>query len=420
VDKARPADGRRRAEDTAISPKATHQQTRAHNERLVLGTIYDHGPISRAEIARRTELTRTTVSDVVADLLANGLTREVGRGPSTGGKAPILLELVPEGRYLIGLDLGDKTFNGALVNLRGEAVYTVARDVDNRDGEAAVTLVLEIVDRLLAEADRPVLGVGIGTAGLIDTSVGLVIEAVNLDWRDLPLGTLVHRRTGLPVYVANDSKAAALAAFVFGDARTSNLVVVKVGKGIGAGILIGGRLFQGDGFGAGEIGHMTMQTDGALCRCGRLGCLETLASSRAILARLAGSAIGPDAAMLEVARAAVADAQVLAVVREAGAALGRAIGWLISVLNIERVVLIGQVTELGEPWLGAVQDAARASALPVLGHSAVIEIGEQGDAGVMLGASALLMTRELGINLAPLHPVSGRPGSLAAAEELAG
>jgi N-acetylglucosamine repressor len=387
----------------------------------VLGTIYDHGPISRAEIARRTELTRTTVSGVVADLLASGLTREVGRGPSTGGKAPILLELVADGRYLIGLDLGDKTFNGALVNLRGEAVHTVARDVDNRDGEAALTLVLEIVDQLLAEADRPVLGIGIGTAGLIDTNVGMVIEAVNLDWRDVPLGTLVHRRSGLPVYVANDSKAAALAAFVFGEARTDNLVVIKVGKGIGAGIVIGGRLFQGDGFGAGEIGHMTMESEGALCRCGRLGCLETLASSRAILARLAGSAIDPEAPLREVARAAASgDAQVLTVVRQAGAALGRAIGWLISVLDIERVVLIGQVTELGEPWLVAVQHAARASALPVLGRSAVIEIGEQGDAGVMLGASALLMTRELGINLAPLHPVSGRPGSLAAAEELAG
>jgi predicted NBD/HSP70 family sugar kinase len=222
------------------------------------------------------------------------------------------------------------------------------------------------------------------------------------------------------VYVANDSKAAALAAFVFGEARTDNLVVIKVGKGIGAGIVIGGRLFQGDGFGAGEIGHMTMASDGALCRCGRLGCLETLASSRAILARLAGSAIGPDATLREVARAATSgDAELLTVVREAGAALGRAIGWLISVLDIERVVLIGQVTELGEPWLVAVQNAARVSALPVLGRSAKIEIGEMGDAGVMLGASALLMTRELGISLSPLHPVSGTPASTAA-QELAG
>ena len=248
------------------SGKATHQETRAHNSRLVLGTIYDRGPISRAALARSTGLTRTTVSDVVADLIRDGLTREVGRGPSTGGKAPILLAFAADARHLVGLDLGENVFRGAIVDLRGEVRSTIEVAVDGRDGDLALERVFRLVDHLLAGTHRPILGIGIGTAGLIDTTIGTVLEAVNLDWHGLPLGALLQARTGLPVYVANDSQATALAEHVFGGPRAANLVVVKVGDGIGAGLILGGRLFQGDGFGAGEIGHTTVRPDGDACR----------------------------------------------------------------------------------------------------------------------------------------------------------
>ena len=147
------------------SGKATHQETRAHNERLVLGTIYDRGPISRAEVARTTGLTRTTVSDLVA-------------GPSTGGKAPILLEVIDDARHLIGLDLGEKVFRGAIVDLRGEIVESISVPVEDRDGQEALDRVFGLVERLLSVATRPILGIGIGTAGLIDTPLGTVLEAV--------------------------------------------------------------------------------------------------------------------------------------------------------------------------------------------------------------------------------------------------
>ena len=393
------------------SGKATHQETRAHNSRLVLGTIYDRGPISRADVARVTGLTRTTVSDVVTDLLGEGLAREIGRGPSTGGKAPILLEVTDDARHLIGLDLGEKVFRGAIVDLRGEVVSAIDVPVDDRDGGEALERVFGLVDRLMAATDRPILGIGIGTAGLIDTTVGAVLEAVNLDWHDVPLGALLRARTGLPVYVANDSQATALAEHVFGGPRTSNLVVVKVGEGIGAGLVLDGRLFQGDGFGAGEIGHTTVQPDGALCRCGRLGCLETVASTRAILARLADRGLGrlPDA----VAAFKAGDPVVRDVVTAAGRQLGMAVAWLVGTLNVERVVLVGSAAEFGDPWLDVVRDTMRKGALGLLAKDTTVEIGRLHDDGVVLGASALLMTRELGLSLAGLPPdtetVDGRP-----------
>jgi predicted NBD/HSP70 family sugar kinase len=390
------------------SGKATHQETRAHNSRLVLGTIYDRGPISRADLARSTGLTRTTVSDVVSDLIRDGLTREVGRGPSTGGKAPILLAFADDARHLVGLDLGENVFRGAIVDLRGEICTAVEVAVDDLDGHEALERVFNLVDQLLTRTDRPILGIGIGTAGLIDTTIGTVLEAVNLDWHGLPLGALLQARTGLPVYVANDSQATALAEHVFGGPRLSNLIVVKVGEGIGAGLILGGRLFQGDGFGAGEIGHTTVRPDGDACRCGRHGCLETVASTRAILDQLAGHGISrlPDA----VAALEAGDPLVRDIVVAAGRQLGLAVAWLVGVLDVERIVLVGSAAEFGEPWLNAVRESMLANALGLLADATTIEIGRLHADGVVLGATALLMTRELGLSLTGL-PDAGDDGA---------
>ena len=138
------------------------------------------------------------------------------------------------------------------------------------------------------------LGIGVGTPGIVDAATGTIRWAVNLDWQDLPLGDILRERYGVPVEVANDSRAAALRDRAVRPRRQAplrpNLIAIKVGRGIGAGIVLGGELFHGDGFGAGEIGHTVVVDDGAACRCGRFGCLETVASSRAMLARGDGAA----------------------------------------------------------------------------------------------------------------------------------
>ncbi|MGZ6271342.1 MAG: ROK family protein [Candidatus Limnocylindrales bacterium] len=388
--------------------KATHQETRAHNERLVLATIYDDGPISRAAVARATGLTRTTVSDVVSGLLDGGLTREIGRGPSTGGKAPILLEVADDARHLIGIDLGEQVFRGGIVNLRGQVVSSLALPIEGRDGQAAVERVFELIDGLVARARRPIVGIGIGTPGLSDTAVGTVLQAVNLDWRELPLGRLVQQRYEMPAYVANDSQAIALAEYVFGGPRTSNLIVVKVGHGIGAGVILDGELFQGDGFGAGEIGHTSVVPDGARCRCGGHGCLETVASTSAVIARLGrDSALGGadgsvDQAVIAFRRG---EAQARAAVLDAARYLGVALAGLVGALNVRRIVLVGTMTAFGDPWLRVVREAMRTHVLALLAAETNVEIGRLDEDGVVLGASALLLTHELG--LIPL-PSAGR------------
>src|SRR3954453_8194806 len=149
----------------ALPAKATHRQTRAHNQGLVLRTLYDRGPISRAEVARITGLTRTTVSALVAEFLSEGLAREVGRGPSSGGKAPILVQVDGNARHVIGVDLGEQAFSGAVVNLSGEIQRTASEPIRGRDGETALDALYRLLDGLTADDRGSLLGIGVGTPG---------------------------------------------------------------------------------------------------------------------------------------------------------------------------------------------------------------------------------------------------------------
>jgi len=228
-----------------LPEKATHRQTRTFNQQLVLRAIYDRAEVSRAELARLTGLTRTSVSALVAELLRDELIEETGRGPSTGGKAPIMLRVRPDGRHAIGLDLGASKFSGALVDLRGGIVKSAQVELEGRDGADAVEVVFGLIDSLIRRNGASwLLGVGIGAPGLVDSRAGIVRWAVTLDWTDLPLARMVAERFGLPVVVANDTQAAAVAESTYGSIPwPQNLIVVRVGRGIGAGIILSGQLY---------------------------------------------------------------------------------------------------------------------------------------------------------------------------------
>jgi glucokinase-like ROK family protein len=377
--------------------KATQQQTKEHNRNLALKTIMEHASISRAEIARKTSLTRTTVSDIVAELIAEGLVNEIGVGESLGGKSPILLSLVEDSRCLLSLDLAHNQFTGATVNLRGKIRERLSRPVKVRQVDETLALVYQILDQLLASACQPVVGIGVGTPGLVNTREGVVVNAVNLDWQNLPLRDLLQERYHLPVYVLNDSQAAAMGEYAYGAGHDpdSNLVVINARHGIGAGIVIHGRLFHGDGGYAGEIGHIVVVPEGGLlCRCGNHGCLETVASVQALIRRTQVldnlPAVHTDT--LEAIERAFAggDALIQQVVLEAGRYLGLAIASLVGTLNIQKIVLTGEMTCFGQPWLKAVQETMRQSSLTRLAQATQLELGKLGGNGVILGASALL------------------------------
>jgi predicted NBD/HSP70 family sugar kinase len=257
-----------------------------------------------------------------------------------------------------------------------------------------VELVHELIDEVRAAATTPILGIGVGTPGIVDQT-GTIRWAVSLDWQDLPLAQILQERHALPTVVANDSRAAAFATYLFkGDARPANLAVIKVGRGIGAGLILKDQLFGGDNEAAGEIGHVVVDRDGDACHCGRYGCLETVASAPAIIRHSGATSLEALAA-----RAEEGDEEALGAVRTAGRALGVRIAHLVATLDVRHIALVGTVTTLGDPWLDAVRDEATSRSLAATGHETVIENGGTGEDVTLLGACALLLTRELGLTV---------------------
>ncbi|MGI6251470.1 MAG: ROK family transcriptional regulator [Anaerolineaceae bacterium] len=384
--------------------KATRQHTREHNQNLVFKTIITHDQISRAEISRKTRLTRTTVSGIVADLISHGLVEEVGLGPSVGGKNPILLRLVEDSRLMIGIDISHNQFRGATVNLRGKIKDRIEISLLDEDGDEALQTVYRIIDYLFSKTNQSILGIGIGTPGLVNTHEGRIINAVNLDWQDLPLVELLEDRYGVPVYVLNDSQAAAIGEKTYGDGfdHVDNLVVINVRHGIGAGIVINGSLFQGDGGSAGEIGHwVVIQENGDLCRCGKYGCLETVASTQAILRKAKNKiASNPDSKLaqgssvvdLKKIKYAFEQNDPLAceLVYETAKYLGRAIAYLVSTLNINQIVLVGDMTSFGEKWLKEIQRSMLHYSLSKPMSDTQVHLSHSGEDIVILGVTALL------------------------------
>ena len=269
-----------------VMEKATRQQLKDHNTQLVLRTVFQHPLTNRAEVARQTGLTKTTVSEIIANLLEVGLVEETGVGSSAGGKPPTLLNPVARARQVICLDLESKEFRGALVDLTGQLENRINIPAEGLTSEAALKRVFVLIESLLAAADTPILGIGVGSPGLVDAKGERILYSVNLSWRDIPLGPMLQERFSLPVYISNDSQAAALAEYIYGNRpSTDNMVLIKSGQGIGSGIIIQGEIFRGDGFGTGEIGHLRVVENGPTCTCGNSGCLEAVASNRALVAQ---------------------------------------------------------------------------------------------------------------------------------------
>ncbi|MFO7623661.1 MAG: ROK family transcriptional regulator [Anaerolineales bacterium] len=393
--------------------KVTPRRARAQNTQIVLKTIYANGPISRAEISRVTDLTPPTVSDVVSELITNGLVEEVGHAPSSSGRRAILLQVVDDSRQLIGIDLSRRDFRGALANLRGQIKYRVDLPLQGRDGDAALALVYDLADILVETASSPLLGIGVGAPGLVDASKGVLQQSVNLNWRYIPLGNLLQKRYNLPVYMANDCQVAALAVYTFG-AHADNelpLVVINVGWGVGAGIIIHGKLLHGTPVGAGEVGHVTVVENGALCACGNYGCLETIASSRGVIRRVKElidcnprsfankSVAGSDPIdmdmVIELLEAGNED--VRQVVLETGQALGSVAANLVGVLGSCRILLSGEVTRLGQLLIETMREEMDRRTLPSLSRVSEIGKANMGSDIVIRGSSALILHHELGV-----------------------
>ena len=382
-------------EEEAVAPPSLRESNRLR----VVEALQVLGVTSRADVARRTGLSRSTVSTIVAGLQAEGVVVDRdpdGRSAAGGGRPPALIALDPGAGLAIGIDFGKRHLAVALADLSHEVLAEEWGDMtDDYDADTGIDRAAELVERVLeaagADAGR-VLGVGMGLPGPVHRSGVVGSSAILPGWAGTHAAERMGERLSMRVWLGNDANLGALAESTWGAGRgATGLVYLKLATGIGAGIVLGGRLFEGAGGTAGEIGHTSLDETGDICRCGSRGCLETYASGTAIaalLSRSLGEELTPDDVL---ARAIGGDPGCRRALADAGRHIGAAVADLCNLVNPERIVVGGSMAVAGDVLLDPLREAVGLRAIPSAAEDVEIVPGELGGRAELLGAVALVL-----------------------------
>lgn len=390
----------------------TVRDLRKTNRATALWELYLRGALSRQQIGAATGVSLATVSNVIGELLDQGVLIEVGSEDSNGGRPRGLVQVNPEFGFVIGVDIGETAVLVELFDLgmrvrashRSTAVLT---RLDPADAVAQVTLG---IDHVVAEAQlaaSDILGVGIGVPGLVEHADGAVVHGQSIGWDSVPFEQLMRQHISLPMIIDNGAKTLGLAETWFGAARgVDNAVIALLGVGVGTSIVSNRQLYRGATSSAGEWGHTTIVVDGRRCRCGALGCLEAYIGAAAIVSRydeLAGRRRRTSQADLEkridrMLATRESDEVAAQVLDETATYLGVGIANLANLFNPERVVVGGWLGQsLGNVLLPEIRDAAGRNALRLPFSHLEIVRAELGPDAVALGAATLPVAQFLSL-----------------------
>jgi len=383
--------------------------------------------VSRAQIAQTLGVSRATVSTIVDDLIALRLVLERGAGVSRGGRRPIVLQVNPDAGRVIGIDLGASHVLVVLADLCGRILDEVQEPLDIAGGpDVCLPHVAGRVEALLARQGGAagLSAIGVGVPGPVIAARGMVSSPpIMPGWDGYPIRQFFEARWGRPALVDNDADLGALGEWMFGAGRgETNLAYIKIGTGIGCGLLLDGRLYHGVVGTAGEIGHFTISQDGPPCKCGNYGCLEAMAGGRAIAQRayLAIQAGQPTTlatlnhdhpiTAYDVAQAAQAgDAVSQQLLSDAGRHIGSALASLINLLNPGLVLIGGRVAEAGEFLLGPIREAVQQRSLRAALQATRIQRAALGRYTSAMGAVALALDSAFQNRLQSRPPRARRP-----------
>jgi predicted NBD/HSP70 family sugar kinase len=382
---------------------------RRANRSVLLTKLYRDGPLSRQELAMTTSLSQASVSNLVGELLDEGLVEEAGLVESDGGRPRVLLRVAPAHGYVVGADVGETRVRVELFDLAMTALATADYPIGGPSPKPAdvVGQVLDgvrtVVERVGIDPDR-VLGIGVAVSGVVESTSDAIVHAQTLGWEAVPLGAMMRAGTDLPVLVDNGAKTLGQAEMWFGAGRGArHAVVALVGSGVGAAVVADGASYRGAHSSAGEWGHTTIAYGGRECRCGALGCLEAYIGAESVLDRFRQTNRGRSIAGAdeECAFAALLDAAATSrtaakVVEETIGYLGAGFATLINLFNPERVVLGGWAgLALGERFLTEIRAATARNALRQPFAQTSIRLCELGQDAVALGAATLPVARLL-------------------------
>lgn len=337
------------------------------NKRIILDMIrFTPGGISRAELARQMVLTRSAISTIIDDFKSIGLVDESELGPAAGGRRPILLAINPQYGYVVGIDMGATHLGIILTDFSAHVIEEIEYPFYVSDGpQVCLTKIDQHIQELLSRSKldiNQISGIGMGVPGPVVVKAGEVSSPpIMPGWDGYPIRNHLETLWHVPVSIGNDAELGALGEWAYGAGRgETNLAYIKVGTGVGAGLLLDGRVYRGTTGSAGEIGHITIQVNGPLCTCGNHGCLETMAGGQAI-ARIAREAIqagrrtqlaasAPEKIMaVDVAAAAQrGDLVAQQIITDAGTYIGIALASLVNLFNPGMIVIGGGVSQLGD------------------------------------------------------------------------
>jgi glucokinase-like ROK family protein len=397
---------------------------REYNRLLVLNSVRISGPIARVVIARQTGLSRTTISTIMEELLKDGLVREgeTRSLTSSGGRPATLVHFNDTAGYVIGVDIGRSHLTLLLTDLSANLVARRSGPfcLDRGPDYCLPRIGSELQDFLAEQglAWSQIVGVGMGIPGPLDERLHKLVAPPRMPgWNNVEVQRILQQQLSVPLYIENDANMGALGESRYGAGRgTTDLAYVKLGTGIGAGLVIDGQLYHGSRGSAGEIGHVTIDEQGPVCDCGNRGCLEAIASADAIVAdaraalslrRSLGSANAavdfgalckvPDPDISDIVEAARrGDPASRAAIAYAGERIGVALASLVNLINPSLILVDGGVARAGDLLLDPIRTAVAARSLPIASHHARVEVGELGDNAIAIGGVATVLDAAFG------------------------
>ncbi len=384
--------------------------SKINNRQAVIDLLLKHGAVSRVDIARLTHFSRPTVSAVIAELMEEGVIREVGFGESTGGRKPTLLRLGGEGKLVVGIEIDSDKCHIVLVDLDGRVLNVTDCTVpfDSTVDDVLNLIVQSVEDIFAGRPRRALLGCGVAVPGLVSTEGDRIIFSSHLGWENVPLTEQLEARLQTSIMMTNRGKAAALGTlWLRGRDKQDDLIYVYLGTGVGGGIILDRKVLSGASQTAGEIGHICVDPNGPLCKCGNYGCLETYVSGSAIAMRTRAKIRAGQPSLLQawssehglealttkmVAQAALeGDPLALEILNETAMYLGIALANAINLVNPQTVVLGGPVARWGGLLIDAVRHEVQKRALLVSAQTVQIVAAEDDGLAVPVGASALVI-----------------------------
>ncbi len=384
-------------------------------KRKIIKNLFLYGAMTNTDLGKFVKLSTPKIISLLNELKAEGLVEELGQGNSSGGRRPNLYGNKEDAFYIIGISINLYKTSVSIFNAKNQKVtddHILTLTISH--GTSIIDPIVDFTENVIREKQIPrekILGIGIEMPGMVDSETGInKTYMVSPE----PVAEIFQKKFGIEVFIENDAKARAFAELRFGLAHArKNVLAIHLDWGIGLGIIVNGKLYKGrDGF-AGEFGHLPMVDNGLLCRCGKQGCLETIASGTAI-ARMAkegmetgrssflGGLNDSDTENIEIRKvvqaAMMGDQYSITILANVGHWLGKGLAYLIQIFNPELIILGGQMSEANQFILPPIQQSIQIFCIPELGNEIEIKVSELGSQAGIQGVAALVLEHILDKN----------------------